>query len=180
MCDANVIAWIDQHLTLQEVQGNRILDVGSRDVNGSVRPALLVKGAAEYVGVDLQAGPGVDVVCDAARIVERFGAESFDLVVSTCALEHMEDILGAVSNIKRICRPEGLILLAVPFVWPRHDYPGDYWRFSMRQLCALFADCTILQVAEQRPRPKRATVYAKFRRPSNFVEKPGPLPSPVR
>ena len=170
-----VIDWFDAHLTEKEVRGRRVLDVGSRNVNGSVRDIIMAKGAAEYAGVDLRPGPGVDLVCDAGKLAQRFGASAFDIVVSACTLEHVRDLPRAVSNIKHVCCPGGLILIAVPSRWPRHDYPGDYWRFTLAGLGALFGDCAVLQVAGTAQSDARALVFGKFRKPEDWQEQPGIL-----
>src|SRR5436305_1137595 len=67
----------------------RILDVGSADVNGSYRPLFNFPGA-EYVGLDMQAGPNVDFV--AANPYDWTGLPdaAFDVVISGQALEHAE------------------------------------------------------------------------------------------
>ena len=39
----------------------RVVEVGSRDINGSIRELV---DADTYVGIDLEEGPGVDVVGD--------------------------------------------------------------------------------------------------------------------
>src|ERR1700720_2604472 len=62
-----------------------ILDVGSHDVNGTLRP-YKPKHAA-YLGVDQVAGPGVDQVLDDPHKLP-FPDASFDLIVSTSCLEH--------------------------------------------------------------------------------------------
>lgn len=170
-----VIDWFDAHLTPEEVRGKRILDVGSRDVNGSLRPLLLSKGAGEYLGLDLVAGAGVDVVCDVCAAVECLGAGGFDLIVSACALEHVENLQRAASQMKRLCVPGGLLLVAAPSKWRRHDYPGDYWRFTLAGLCVLFGDCEALQVAEVTQSDARANVFGKFRKPLDWKEQPGIL-----
>ncbi len=58
--------------------GCRILDVGSYDVNGTLRPAA--PEGASYTGIDLSAGPGVDLVLKDPRSYP-FPADSFDLVL---------------------------------------------------------------------------------------------------
>lgn len=63
----------------------RILEIGSRNVNGSVRG--LFPKAMEYVGIDLKPGDGVDVVADGGKWRPADG-KTFDLVVSTECLEH--------------------------------------------------------------------------------------------
>lgn len=71
----------------------RVLEVGSLDINGSVRPLF---GAAErYWGLDLVAGPGVDEVADAAHWSP--GDDRYDVVVCCEVLEHApawEAVLG--------------------------------------------------------------------------------------
>lgn len=59
-----------------------VIEIGSRDVNGIVRDLF---PAADWLGIDLAPGPGVDIVCDAAQwdTLRRV-----DLVVCCETLEH--------------------------------------------------------------------------------------------
>tara|TARA_Y100000310_G_scaffold4442_1_gene5361 strand:- start:747 stop:1247 length:501 start_codon:yes stop_codon:yes gene_type:complete len=66
-------------------QPKSVIEIGSRDINGSVRD--LFKGAQEYTGLDLLDGPGVDWVGDALRYLPDFEVEC---VVSTEVFEHCE------------------------------------------------------------------------------------------
>ena len=61
-----------------------VVELGARDLNGTVRD--LFPSARGYTGVDLVAGPGVDVVADAADWRPREPAP--DLVVCCEVLEH--------------------------------------------------------------------------------------------
>ena len=104
-----------------------VLEVGSYDVNGSVR-SLIEPYAVEYVGCDIREGPGVDVVCDAAE-ADRLG--SFNLVVSTEMLEHAEDWREALRGMVRATKLGGNILLTTRGPGAgRHEHPEDYWRFT--------------------------------------------------
>lgn len=69
-----------------------VLELGSRNVNGSVR--TLFGSAQRYVGIDCRTGPGVDIVADAATWRPPEGEPLFDLVVSTECLEHAADAAG--------------------------------------------------------------------------------------
>ena len=81
---------------------------------------------ANYVGIDITAGRGVDEVCDVADLVARFGASSFDLVISTEMLEHVYDWPRAVNKMKEVLRPEGVILFTTRSPgFPLHGYPDD-------------------------------------------------------
>jgi hypothetical protein len=64
----------------------RVLDLGGRDINGSVRDLL---PAAKWTGLDIEPGPGVDLVHDATMPWPE-GFDRFDLVVCTEVLEHVE------------------------------------------------------------------------------------------
>ena len=59
-----------------------MVEIGSLDINGSVRPLF---GEADYIGLDLQEGPGVDWVGDAA---EYEPSEPVSCVVCCETLEH--------------------------------------------------------------------------------------------
>ena len=63
----------------------RILEVGSRDVNGSLRSCA--PPDADYLGVDIEAGDGVDRVLDDPYVLP-LDAGSVDAVVSSSCFEH--------------------------------------------------------------------------------------------
>src|SRR5215217_7296315 len=94
-----------------EVAGRDVLEVGSLDVNGTVRPMVEARGPRSYVGVDVVDGPGVDRMVDAADLVEVFGRDSFDVVVSTEMLEHAEDWCQAMLHMAGVLRPGGVLVL---------------------------------------------------------------------
>jgi len=83
----------------------KVLEFGSRDLNGSVRP--LFGKVAEYVGVDYQAGLGVDIVDDAATFYDN---NWYDVVVCTEVLEHYPNPALIVANAKRHLNPDGLFI----------------------------------------------------------------------
>ena len=63
----------------------RVLDVGSMNVNGSLRPLF---PDSIYVGLDLEEGQGVNLLMKDGRTPTK--SHSFDVVVSSSALEHAE------------------------------------------------------------------------------------------
>lgn len=108
------------------VQGGRIVDVGSQDVNGSLR--VLVPKDAEYIGVDMEAGKNVDIVLEDPYKLP-FEDNSVDYVVSTSCLEHCEMFWVLFLEMLRILKPEGLCYMNVPSKQRVHRYPVDCWRF---------------------------------------------------
>jgi len=93
-----------RNIRKEDVEGKRVIEVGSFDVNGSLRPIIEAYSPGEYTGVDIMAGPGVDILCDAAHLIEKFGPESFDAVISTEMIEHVRDWKTAIHNLKGVCK----------------------------------------------------------------------------
>ena len=62
----------------------KVLEIGSLDINGSVRP-MFKPFTSKYVGLDTQEGPGVDIVYDAAKYTKP---NAFDVVVCAEVFEH--------------------------------------------------------------------------------------------
>ena len=104
-----------------------VLDIGSYDVNGSYRPMFEQPGV-RYRGLDLEAGPGVDIVLSSPyRFPIR--SRSIDLVVSGQAFEHIERFWATWLEIDRVLRPGGMVFLIAPSRGSEHRYPQDCWRF---------------------------------------------------
>jgi SAM-dependent methyltransferase len=104
----------------------RILDVGALDVNGSLRSVAPVN--AVYVGMDLAAGKGVDLVAE-DPYVYPFPDEHFDAVVSSSCFEHDPMFWVTFLEILRVTKQHGLIYINVPSNGEFHRYPWDNWRF---------------------------------------------------
>lgn len=104
-----------------------VFDVGSYDVNGSYR-ALFDKPGWQYRGIDLAAGPNVDIVLDSPYRLPM-PSNSVDLIVSGQAFEHVEFFWVAWLEQVRVLKPGGMIFLIAPSRGPEHRYPVDCWRF---------------------------------------------------
>lgn len=59
-----------------------------------------------------------------------FGDESFDTVVSFQVLEHVPQPARMLSEIRRVLRPGGALVLTAPHIWGIHEEPHDYYRFT--------------------------------------------------
>jgi hypothetical protein len=75
--------WFARHAARLDLDGCRVLEIGSLDINGSIRP--LFAEAAHYHGLDVVPGPGVDEVADAATWTTTV---RYDVVACAEVLEH--------------------------------------------------------------------------------------------
>jgi glycosyltransferase involved in cell wall biosynthesis len=120
----------------------RVLEVGSLNVQekpaGSIREDVQ-SFAGEYTGIDIRAGVDVDMVLPAENIIERYGTESFDVIMSTEMLEHARNWAVVLYNMIMAIKKDGLLVLTTRSPgFGRHEYPSDYWRFSIKDFKEIF------------------------------------------
>lgn len=82
----------------------RVLEVGSRTINGTIR--TLFKGC-DYTGIDCNDGPDVDFI-SLAHEYETNG--KFDTIVSCEAFEHDPFLNESIHNCMMMLRPGGLFV----------------------------------------------------------------------
>lgn len=158
--------FFDRHAQAEEFQGGRILEVGSYDVNGTLRPQIMKFRPFEYFGTDMRAGPGVDYIIDAARVSRLWPKNYFKAVICTEMLEHAELWQRAVDAMKTVLQPGGVIYLTTRSVgFPLHDYPGDFWRFSKYDIHAAFCDFDIVVLEDD---PQDPGVFLKAEKPHDW------------
>lgn len=120
--------WIRSHAR------GTVLDIGCADrwIESRLPPGC------EYVGLDsLVTGGSLyaarpDVFADAGRLPVREG--SVDTVLMLEVLEHVRHPSDALAEVARVLRPGGSLLVTIPFLYPVHDAPHDYQRYTAHGL----------------------------------------------
>jgi len=107
--------------------GFRVLDVGSQDVNGSLRSAFEER-EMKYVGMDMCEGRNVDVIVKPFEAFP-FEAGSFDLVISTSCFEHDPMPWMTIREMARVIKLGGFIYANAPSNGCYHAYPCDNFRY---------------------------------------------------
>lgn len=91
-----------------------------------------------FIGVDRAPYPDVDLRADLGALPLR--DESVDGILCEMVLEHVPDPSATTDEFRRVLKPGGRLFVAVPFLWPYHASPDDYWRWTAsgleRQLAA--------------------------------------------
>ena len=119
------LRWIERMVKELDIKGSA-LDIGSLDVNGNPK-----KFFKKYVGVDMQFGDNVDIVCNADDLQDIFPEKSFDVVLCLNVFEHVCNFDKILENVKYLLKDGGYFFISVPSIaFPLHEYPSDYWRFT--------------------------------------------------
>lgn len=137
-----------------------VLDVGAYDVNGTFRPLVEGRGWT-YTGLDVAAGPNVDVVSEDPYHFP-FEDNAFDVVISGSTMEHVQAIWLWVPELVRVLRPGGYLALHTHHTFPEHRYPLDCWRVmpdGMRYLLDMTGQLERYTIRIANPMDIVATAY---------------------
>jgi SAM-dependent methyltransferase len=115
----------------------RVLDIGCGDKS---KRHLLDDRVTQYVGLDhegsLHDKSRVDIFGTAYSIPEPDG--SFDGVVCTAVLEHLEEPRAALNETFRVMKRGAYAVFTVPLFWHLHEEPRDFYRYTEHGLRHLF------------------------------------------
>lgn len=118
-----------------------VLDLGAGQAKYK---KLIQSNARSYTAFDVAEGDNIDVVGDIHEL--PFADSTFDTIVCTQVFEHISKPWNVVSEIKRILKPGGKIILTAPFMIPYHAHPFDFYRYTTEGMKDLFEeDLTILE-----------------------------------
>jgi SAM-dependent methyltransferase len=119
----------------------RTLELGASNVNGSVRPLF----SGGYIGIDHDpSSVGIDQYMSSHSL--KFDEASFDTVVTVSMLEHDPAFWLTLSEVSRVLKPGGHLILTTVSTGFGYHNPPDYWRFEMDTvpILAEMAGCTVL------------------------------------
>lgn len=92
---------------IDNVENLEIIEIGSYEVNGAIRE--IFQNCKKYIGADLAAGPGVDIICEGHKL--DFPTNSFDLALSCECFEHDPFWVETFKNMMRMTKPNGLVVV---------------------------------------------------------------------
>jgi SAM-dependent methyltransferase len=129
--------------------GSRVLDAGAGDA-----PYRELFAHCEYVTADWPnsvhaGGRAADVLASLDDL--PIEDASFDAAVSTQVVEHVPHPAAVLGELHRVLCTGGTLWLTAPLVWPLHEEPHDFFRYTEHGLRQLLDDAGFVQV-EVRPR----------------------------
>jgi SAM-dependent methyltransferase len=96
--------------------------------------------------MDISKHRNPDIVGD---ICQSSFNEAFDAVICMEVLEHIPTPHLAMEKIFLALKPGGALIMSVPFLFPLHDRPHDYFRYTKYGLKYLLRDFEQVMVSER-------------------------------
>ena len=97
----------------------------------------------EFVGCDLQAGPGVDRLEDLHDL--KLPDASIGTALMFDTIEHVRDPFRALQEVHRCLVPGGVVIMSSVWFFPIHAYPDDFWRFTDSAFRELLRDYEVVR-----------------------------------
>ena len=127
--------FLSQHAT-----NTKIIDIGAGD---NYYQDLF----PNKINIDIDSARRPDIVGDIYQL--PFEDESVEAVLCIEVLEHLAYPQRAVDELFRVLKPGGKLILSTRFVFPIHDAPGDYFRYTKYGIYHLFRAWRIESLEEE-------------------------------
>ena len=110
----------------------KVLDIGGKKTNkrGLFQPPVNKVECWQYVNIDKSTNP--DYLCPADAI--NVQDSSFDIVILTEVLEHLEQPEKVIQETYRILKNGGKLIISMPFLYPIHGDPDDFQRWTTTKI----------------------------------------------
>jgi SAM-dependent methyltransferase len=136
--------WLNHHLIIEfleecarEHARGTMVDIGC---GAKPYEPVFRNSVTSHIGVDIPDSPHGISRIDVTGSAYDTGLpdSSCDVVLCTEVLEHLEDPIAGVREMRRVLTDEGVVILTVPLFWPVHEAPRDFYRYSEYGLRHLF------------------------------------------
>lgn len=150
-----------------------VVEIGARTVSpGATLRASQFSPECRFIGVDIHAAEGVDVVADAHFLSEAIAPGSVDGIFSSSVMEHIAVPWLVAAQINKVLRVGGYTMHELPQAFPVHETPNDFWRMSDEGLKVLFGEATGFEVVESGMSVPCQLMFPPEKRQGPFLETP--------
>jgi SAM-dependent methyltransferase len=121
-----------------------ILDIGS--AKGSFIKSKkfkineIEKKAKSYTTIDLDPKTKPDIIADAHELQNYVEKNSVDIVILFNIIEHLRSPEIVLDQVYEVLKNYGSVYFTIPFLYPIHEKPNDYSRFTIYKLNLLFSN----------------------------------------
>ena len=134
------------------------------DVGCGSKPYANLFDVTKYIGLDIdnehcrKSGIADDYY---NGLILPYKDESFDSILCNQVLEHVFFADNFLAELSRVIRPDGILLLTVPFIWDEHEQPNDFARYTTFGLRALL-ERNGFKVIEQRKLLDNPSIFCQL------------------
>jgi SAM-dependent methyltransferase len=127
--------------------GEKVLTIGAGGQVGELLAEYSRRQNFAVTSFDIDEKYAPDIVGDICSF--DFGDKSYDVIVFSEVLEHVHFPHLAIENIHRLLSDRGRLILTVPFIFPIHERPHDYFRYTRYGLEFLLRDFKDVRIRER-------------------------------
>lgn len=146
---AGLYEWLDGRIGDLNARADgralRVLNVGA---GGEIAARLRALRQVDMIQIDIDPARAPDIVADVCDL-SMMAEGSFDAVFMLEVLEHVKTPQAALDEIRRILKPGGVLFLSTPFIFPIHDEPHDFYRYTKYGLAHLLSAFREVKIAER-------------------------------
>ena len=140
----NVAELIENSASIEDTVGTRVLDVAPQDEEGAKK----YYAHAKVETLDIDPGAGATYTIDLCEDnSDTISGETFDVIICTEVLEHVNNPFNAVKEMHRLLKKRGRIYLSTPYNFRIHGPLPDNWRFTEHGLRVLFSSFSSINVS---------------------------------
>ncbi len=125
-------------------EASKLISIGSGGAIGE----LLKNKYSTIVQVDIDPDRKPDLVMSIENM-DKFDENSVDAIFCMEVLEHVSNPFLAVKEIERVLKPDGIFIGSTPFLFPLHDEPYDFFRYTKYGIRNLFKNFKEEQLLER-------------------------------
>jgi len=141
-----IYPYIDQQFSEIKTSSN-VLNVGAGGRVNDMLNDYANKNGFTVVSQDIDEKRNPDILGDICTL--PLEPETYD-VISICeVLEHLHSPHLAIENMFCALKPEGKIIITVPFIFPMHERPFDYYRYTKYGLAHLLSNFEEVKIKER-------------------------------
>lgn len=145
----NLFEWIGVEISaLQETQKTKPLEIINVGAGGAAYDQINRFKNAKIIQIDIDEERNPDIVADVCEM-PMFKDNSIDAIFMIEVLEHVAEPWRAIPEINRILKPGGRLIVSTPFIFPAHDEPYDFYRYTRYGLEYLLKDFDDVLVRER-------------------------------
>ena len=127
--------------------GAKVLTIGSGGDVNSLLDKFAKLNDFHVVSFDIDKDRSPDIRGDVCNY--EFSYEQFDVIIMAEALEHFHSPHDAIENLYNALKSTGKLIITVPFIFPIHDRPYDYQRFTRYGLEFLLKKFSKISISEK-------------------------------